>query len=91
LLTPEGADDAEITIRPNDGGGWRIEILRKRGRTFVTVVKDRREALELARQLSPNTDVRLLPADESADTLLDDLSKPAPGTDADETGQSGGA
>ncbi|SAK91641.1 hypothetical protein AWB78_04943 [Caballeronia calidae] len=36
MLTAEGADDAEVTIRPDNGGGWRIEIPRRGGRTFVT-------------------------------------------------------
>ena len=73
MLTEEGADDAEIIVRPSGDGGWRVEIPRERS-IFVTVVSDRDEALRFARQLCPNAQIRLLPTEESAEASRGDLS-----------------
>ncbi|WP_321791867.1 hypothetical protein [Caballeronia sp. J97] len=73
VLTAEGADDAEIIIRPCDGGGWRVE-LPCGGGIEVTLVSSQQEALALARQRYPNAQIRVLPGRESAETNQDDLS-----------------
>ncbi|MFM0515941.1 MULTISPECIES: hypothetical protein [Caballeronia] len=75
MLTNEGADDAEIIIRPAAGGVWRVEVPRKGG-VFVREANDQDEALSLARQLSPKAQIRLLPAEESSETLHDELPLP---------------
>ncbi|WP_143327975.1 hypothetical protein [Caballeronia pedi] len=72
VLTAEGADDAEIIIRPCDGGGWRVEFPR-RGGMDVTVVSSQQEALALALRQCPEAQIRVLPGDESVDTNHDDL------------------
>ncbi|WP_250514183.1 hypothetical protein [Caballeronia sp. INDeC2] len=60
MQTLEGADDAEIVIRPRDAGGWRIEFPRGPG-MFVAVVSQQHKALMLARQLQPSAHIRILP------------------------------
>ncbi|WP_250502282.1 hypothetical protein [Caballeronia sp. AZ7_KS35] len=75
MLTKEGADEAEIIVRPADRGGWRVEIPRDSGPASVTLVSDQSAALELARKLRPNADIRILPADECHETLHGDLSQ----------------
>ncbi|SAK42817.1 hypothetical protein AWB77_00499 [Caballeronia fortuita] len=75
MLTNEGADDAEVIVRPAEGGGWRVEIPRDYGPASVTLVSDQSAALELARTLKPNADIRILPADECNATLHGDLSQ----------------
>ncbi|SAL84756.1 hypothetical protein AWB74_07050 [Caballeronia arvi] len=75
MLTNEGADDAEIIVRPAEGGGWQVEIPGISGPASVTLVSDQSAALELARKLRPDADIRLLPADENRETLHGDLSQ----------------
>jgi hypothetical protein len=72
MLTNEGADDAEIIIRPAEGGVWRVEVPRYGG-VLVKKANDQDEALSLARRLCPKGQIRLLPAEESPETLNDEL------------------
>lgn len=74
MLTPEGADDAEIIVRPGAHGGWQVEVPTVGG-LCITVVKSEQEALACARALRPRADVRILPAAESADSLHSDLRR----------------
>lgn len=75
MLTAEGADDAEIIIRPAHDGGWRVEVPCEGGGVAVTIVCDQVQAVALARQLHPNAQIRVLPAGEAVGTLRDDLSR----------------
>ena len=72
MLTNEGADDADIIIRPAEGGVWRLEVPRDGG-VLVKKANDQDEALSLARQLRPKAQIRLLPAEESSESLHDEL------------------
>jgi len=73
VLTTEGADDAEIIIRPCDGGGWRVEI--PCSNCFkVRLVSSQQEAFALAQSHSADASIRVLPGNESAETNRDDLS-----------------
>ncbi|BCQ22350.1 hypothetical protein NK8_04590 [Caballeronia sp. NK8] len=74
MLTNEGADDAEIIIRPAEGGVWHVEIPHE-GSVVVKVANNQDEALLLARSLCPGFQIRFLPAGESSETLHDDLSR----------------
>lgn len=65
MLTPEGADDAEIIVRPCTSGGWQIEVPGPDG-VRVTTVSTEQEALTRARLLGPNVEVRILPAVDCA-------------------------
>ena len=72
MLTPEGADDAEVIVRPSARGGWQVEVPTSEG-VRVTTVDSEQEALALAHFLRPHAEVRILPAAESAETLRDEL------------------
>lgn len=72
MLTPEGADDAEVIVRPCARGGWQVEAPTAEG-VHVTTVDSEQEALALAHFLRPHAEVRILPAAESAETLRDEL------------------
>ena len=61
MLTSEGADDAEIIIRPCSGGGWQVEVPTEHG-TRVAFAYSEQEALDLARDIRPKANVRILPA-----------------------------
>ncbi|WP_062641248.1 hypothetical protein [Caballeronia arationis] len=52
----------EVGVRPNEHAGWRIEILDadRRGGVFVTIVAQKQEALDLAAQLSPQAQIRVV-------------------------------
>jgi hypothetical protein len=73
VLTREGADDAEIIIRPSSNGGWQIEMPSGDGVT-VTIVGDELTAIALAHELRPDAQIRVLPAAECFQTLRDDPS-----------------
>lgn len=85
MLTNEGADDAEIIVRPSNNGRWRVEVPHERG-VFVTLASDQNQAVTLARQLRPNAQIRLLPAAESVETLSGALSQTRRPRDAGEVG-----
>jgi hypothetical protein len=70
MLTSEGADDAEIIVRPSPDGKWQIEVPTAKG-IRVTTVNDEQEALARASVLCPGAAIRILPAVESAATLRD--------------------
>jgi hypothetical protein len=70
MLTFEGADDAEIIMRPSLDGKWQIEMPTAEG-IRVTTVNDEQEALARASVLCPNAAIRILPAVESPATLRD--------------------
>ncbi|WP_143328105.1 hypothetical protein [Caballeronia pedi] len=72
MLTDEGADDAEVIVRPSARGGWQVEVPTSEG-MHVTAVDSEREALALAHSLRPHAEVRILPAAESAETLRNEL------------------
>ncbi|MCE4547930.1 MULTISPECIES: hypothetical protein [unclassified Caballeronia] len=61
MLTSEGADDAEIIIRPCSGGGWQVEVPTEHGKR-VTFACSEQEALVFARESRPEANVRILPA-----------------------------
>ncbi len=61
MLTREGADEAEIIVRPRTGGGWQVEFPSPVG-VRITTAHTEQEALALARSLGPDMQVRLLPA-----------------------------
>ncbi len=61
MLTPEGADDAEIIVRPRTGGGFQVEFPSSTG-VRITTADTEQEALALARSLGPDMQVRFLPA-----------------------------
>ncbi|EKS71911.1 hypothetical protein BURK_008751 [Burkholderia sp. SJ98] len=63
MLTREGADEAEIIVRPRTGGGWQVEVPSSEG-IRITTVNTEQEALALARSVGPDMDVRLLPAND---------------------------
>jgi hypothetical protein len=71
MLTSEGADDAEILIRPSADGRWQIEMPSPDGVAIITLDNEQ-AALAHARVLSPTAAIRILPAVESSVTLHDD-------------------
>lgn len=59
MQTPEGADDAEIIVRPRTGGGFQVGFPSSTG--FASRRRDtEQEALALARSLGPDMQVRFL-------------------------------
>ncbi|WP_143749484.1 hypothetical protein [Caballeronia arvi] len=73
MLTPEGADEAEIIVRPSSRGGWQVEFRDAAG-IIVKQAKSDCEAVLLACHLRPDAEIRLLPATESTDTFSVDFS-----------------
>ncbi|SAK55309.1 hypothetical protein AWB79_02174 [Caballeronia hypogeia] len=72
MLTPEGADEREVIVRPCGLHVWHVEIRGMAG-IAVRVAQNECEAVMLARDLCPGAQVRVLPAVESAETLHDGL------------------
>ncbi|MDR5777762.1 hypothetical protein QCE81_38990 [Caballeronia sp. LZ002] len=63
MFTPEGADDAEIILRPAANGRWKVEVPTGQA-VVVTVVNNEREAIALAHAIRPDAGIRFLPAVE---------------------------
>jgi hypothetical protein len=63
VLTPEGADDAEIIVRPCRSGGWQVEVPTSDG-IRVTAVPTEQDALAFANSIGSTIQVRILPATE---------------------------
>ncbi|MDR5754897.1 MULTISPECIES: hypothetical protein [unclassified Caballeronia] len=52
----------EVGVRRNEHAGWRIKVLdaHRRGGVFVTIVAQKQEALDLAAQLYPVAQIRVI-------------------------------
>ncbi|MDR5777476.1 MULTISPECIES: hypothetical protein [unclassified Caballeronia] len=61
MLTPEGADDTEVIVRPAAYGRWQVEIPTGHG-VAVNLVDDERAAIAFAHAVRPGADIRVLPA-----------------------------
>lgn len=53
----------EVGVRRNEHAGWRIKVVLdadRRGGVFVTIVAQKQEALDLAAQLYPVAQIRVI-------------------------------
>lgn len=73
MLTSEGADDAEIIVRPCRDGSWQVEMPGAFGAPALHALSER-EAVLLAQRLCPDAQIRLLPASESGSNLPSDIA-----------------
>ena len=61
MISREGADTAEVIVKPTARGGWQVEIPRPGG-AQLAIASTREQAVLLARHVAPACTIRILPA-----------------------------
>jgi hypothetical protein len=68
MNTKSSSESADVVVRMNFGGSWSIEMphAERAGAVFVTFANDQTEALLIAAQMRPDSNVQVISAQTEA-------------------------
>jgi hypothetical protein len=75
MINNEGADSAEVIVRPTTDG-WRVEVPTSKG-VSVGFARSMINAVNLAKLIAPNAEIRILPAEGIPDDNRNSRTKRA--------------